>query len=451
MSAAPTAAACRRRGLAAALTAAAGMLIAPPAALGEPVVAVHGAAGPGPGRYDRVLVQRFGPASARTVLVLTPGSTSGAGVFSFVARDLVHAVPGLQVWAVDRREQAFEDTAVMTTGDGAQALRYYVQRQPVAGRTFAPPPVSQVRFMGGWGLKLLVGDLHQVVRAARRGGRRVILGGHSLGASVAEAYAAWDFAGRAGARDLAGLVLIDGGLLSGPPAPTLAQARAELADIRTTGPREDPFRQATPWAYGVLSGVLGVLARDSPDAASPLEAEPLVPSFVRPPVRATNAAWIGHAEQVLYPPTGAAAAHAGHLAGSGDPRGWVDGDRTPVARLAAWLAQSPINTVDWYTPRRLLLDVHAARPLTTTRLTRLLGLRLRHRDTITVPTYAFQTSSFPTVLAGARRLRHLSRILAPRLVRDPTMLHIDPLTSTPEHNSFLHTVAPFLARIAHKR
>jgi len=441
----------RRRALAVAVAAGTGMLAALPAtAVGEPVFTVHGAAGPGPSRYERVLVQRFGPASARTVLVLTPGSTSGAGVFTFAARDLVRAVPGLQVWAVERREQAFEDTAVMTVGDGEQALRYYIQHQPVGGRTFAPPPVSRVRFMGGWGLKLLVGDLRHVVRAAHRGGRRVILGGHSLGASVAEAYAAWDFNGRAGARDLAGLVLIDGGLLSGPAAPTLAQARAELADIRTTGPREDPFRQTTPWAYGVLSGVLGLLARDAPNAASPLETEPLVPSFLRPPVPSTNAAWIGHAEQLLYPPTGAAAAHAGHLAESGDPRGWVDGDRTPVARLAAWLAQSPLNTVDWYTPRRLLLDVHAARPLATTRVTRLLGLRLRHRDTLTLPTYAFQTASFPTVLAGARQLRRSSRIRAPRLLEDPTMLHVDPLTATREHNTFLETVTPFLTRIARR-
>jgi hypothetical protein len=150
---------------------------------------------------------------------------------------------------------------------------------------------------------------------------------------------------------------------------------------------------------------LGLLGRAAPDVPSPLDAEPLVPSFMRPPVRSTNAAWLGHAEQVLYPPTGAARAHAGHVAESGDPRGWVDGDRTPVARLAAWLAQSPINTVDWYTPRRLLLDVRAARPLATTRLTRILGLRLRHRNTLTLPTYAFQTSSFPFVLAGARRLQ----------------------------------------------
>jgi hypothetical protein len=66
-----------RRALAAALSTAAGMLaILPGMALGEPVFSVDGAPAPGPSRYDRVLVQRFGPASSRTVLVLTPGSTS---------------------------------------------------------------------------------------------------------------------------------------------------------------------------------------------------------------------------------------------------------------------------------------------------------------------------------------------------------------------------------------
>ncbi len=328
------------------------------------------------------------------------------------------------------------------------ALRYYVQRQAVDGRTFSPPPVAQVRFMGGWGLRLLLGDLRQVVLRARREGHQVVLGGHSLGAAAAEAYAAWDFAGRAGARDLSGLALIDGGLLSGRAAPTLAEARAELADIRKTGPREDIFGQGTPWAYGVISGVAGLLARDAADAASPLDAETLVPGFARPPVPSTNAAWIGHAEQVLYPPSGLAVAHAGHLAAEGSPRGWVDGDLTPVARLAAWLSQSPLNTVDWYTPRRLLLDVRAARLLTPTRVTRLLRLRLRHRGSLSLPTYAFQTSSFPTVLDGARRLRRVSQIPAQRLVADPTMLHIDPLAAIPEHNTFLHTVVPFLRRLS---
>jgi len=47
-------------------------------------------------------VTRIGPASARTLLVLVPGFSGGAGGFT----------PGLQVWALDRRSQALEDTSV---------------------------------------------------------------------------------------------------------------------------------------------------------------------------------------------------------------------------------------------------------------------------------------------------------------------------------------------------
>jgi hypothetical protein len=43
----------------------------------------------------------------------------------------------------------------------------------------------------------------------------------------------WDFAGRSGYRDLAGLVLIDGGLLGSFASADLARAKRELADIRT--------------------------------------------------------------------------------------------------------------------------------------------------------------------------------------------------------------------------
>ena len=64
-------------------------------------------------------------------------------------------------------------------------------------------------------------------------GRRVMLGGHSAGASTAVAYAAWDFHGRPGYRDLDGLVLIDGGLREASPAPRSPRARRELAEIRT--------------------------------------------------------------------------------------------------------------------------------------------------------------------------------------------------------------------------
>lgn len=222
----------------------------------EPVFSVATPAGGGPAQYDRVAVQRFGRAAADTVLILAPGKYSGAGALSLLARDLAARVPSLQVWTVDRREQGMEDNAVMAAGDAAQALEYYLHGASVDGRTFSPPPATDVGYMGRWGLARAVEDLRAVVRRARASGRRVLLGGYSLGASVAEAYACWDFGGRAGARDLAGLVLIDGGMLAGVDAPSVTEARARAREFMTA-PRDDPFRQKMPWTLGVLTGVAG--------------------------------------------------------------------------------------------------------------------------------------------------------------------------------------------------
>jgi hypothetical protein len=422
--------------------------MAPQGARAAVVFSVPGAHGAGPARYDRVPVERFGPASARTVLVLVPGMTGGAGEFAFVAGDLARRVRGLQVWAVDRREQAFEDTSVIAAGDPDQAVAYYLRGQPVGGRRFSPPTVSEVRFMATWGLGLLLGDLRQVVRKARAGGRRVILGGHSMGASVVEAYASWDFAGRAGYRDLAGLVLIDGGLPLAPSSLTPAQARTMLDVIRTEGPRLDVLGQRRPYLYGVLSAIAGLYARRQPQGRSPLDA--VTPSLpFQPPFPATNQTWLGLASQFFYPPRREAVVHAGRPAAGGDPRPWVDGDITPIARLARLLSRTPINSVDWYIPRRLVeLDIRAVEPLAATRLTRLLDLRLTHRAEIRRPLYAFQTGSAPTVLRGARRLARASRIRHPSLASDRGMTHFDPLTAIPARNSFLRSITPFLKQLA---
>ena len=109
-----------------------------PKPIPERYVAIKGARGAGPELFDRVFVNKIGPPGASRVLVLVPGFIGGAGDFRLVARDIVSRVPDLQVWAVDRRSNALEDTSVFAGGDPDEAFDYYLRFQAVDGRRFQP-------------------------------------------------------------------------------------------------------------------------------------------------------------------------------------------------------------------------------------------------------------------------------------------------------------------------
>jgi hypothetical protein len=427
-----------------ALTAAIFALVAAPAAAIDRYVPMKAPPGPGPASYDRVFVQQLGPRDAHRVLVLVPGTNGGAGGVEPVARDIVRRVRGLQVWIVDRRQQAFEDTSVFATGDPQRAQDYYLgfQYRRVLG--------TDVPFVADWGLRLQLADLRSVVRRARAGGRRVILGGHSAGASTAVAYAAWDFGGRPGYRELEGLVLIDGGLLGSFRSATLERARRELAEIRAGDVFLDILELGVPEANSVLAQTAALWALRRPDDPSVIQQYPPLPDFLRPSVRVTNEAQFGFALDESTSPDALGLIHirAGRLADSGDPRGWVDGELTPIRRLArAWAANAP-NALEWYYPNRLRLDVDAASPLRQTPAARFLGLRLLHGDEIDVPVYAYSTDlTGGRVARGARRLEAMSRVPHSRVVDDRKASHLDPLSAAPRTNRFLRTVVPFLRRL----
>jgi hypothetical protein len=390
-------------------------------------------------------VKQIGPAKARTVLVLMPGTDGGAGGVLPVARDIVRRVPGVQAWIVDRREQAFEDTSVFRTGEPQAAQDYYL------GFRYRRVDGADAKYVANWGLKLQLSDLRSVIRRAGAHHRRVILGGHSAGASMAVAYAAWDFGGRAGNRDIDGLVLIDGGLLGSFDSANLKRAKSELADIRSGKVFLDILGLGLPEAGGIFTEVGALWASKRPDEPSVLQEYPALPASVKPPVRVTNKALFGYAFDETTSPSFLSIIHihAGRLAATGDPRGWVDGELTPLGRMArAWAAESP-NATEWYYPRRLLLDIDAASPLRMTPAARYLGLRLRHAKQIDVPLYAYSTDlTNGNVARGARRLVDMSRIRRSRVVDDRSAAHLDPLSAAPARNRFLKTVVPFLRRLA---
>src|SRR6185295_16264210 len=95
-------------------------------------------------------------------------------------------------------------------------------------------PDADVAFAREWGMRTEIEDLRRVVKLAKKHGRKVVLGGHSLGGSITTAYATWDFDGKAGAKGLSGLVFIDGG--SGPTPVTPEQATASLQSLENSPP-----------------------------------------------------------------------------------------------------------------------------------------------------------------------------------------------------------------------
>jgi pimeloyl-ACP methyl ester carboxylesterase len=412
---------------------------------------------PGPRSYDGLEVTKFGAASAKTVLVLVPGTNGGRGDFTLTARELVKDVGGLQVWAVDRRSQRLEDTKVFADALAGRVtpkamFDYYAGwiADPSITPHYQPPDPSKLGFAADWGLRVQLEDVKRVVDKARAGGaRRVILGGHSLGASVAVAYASWDFGGRAGYQDLDGVVLIDGGLRGSFDSADLAQAKKRLAAIRKQ-PFLDLLGLGLPWVTGILSESAAILAIKDPTGASVGQAFSLLPAAFKPPIPVTNRGELGFAFDATTSPKelGLIQVRSGTLGPNGD---WVDGEVSPITRVAETFGQEPANAVEWFYPARLNLDVDAASPLVENSAAKYLGLRIKYARQADVPVYAVQTSlTNGAVLKGARSFVTRSkspRALAAYVDASGEESHLDPLTAAPATNKYLKTVVPWLKKV----
>jgi hypothetical protein len=284
----------------------------------------------------------------------------------------------------------------------------------------------------------------------------VVLGGHSLGGSITTAYATWDFGGRPGARDLAGLVYIDGG--SNPTPISEAQATQALATLQTSTPWLAFGGIPTPF-LGLFSSGGALLALKEPNAPSLGQAFPLLPANLKPPVPATNLAQFGYAVDTdTAPPNLAAAqAHVGRLAAAGDPRGWDQaGDISPIERYATMLSGGDLQGIDgvaWYHPQRLTLDAGAVAAGNPNPAQAVLGVRAVHGHDLSrrLRIFAFGALGGAGVLASAQALADQSGIPAGNLTlvnRQGTYAHNDPAAASPD-NEFLDGLVPFLAGIDH--
>jgi hypothetical protein len=306
-------------------------LVAPSAALGAATrfERIAGFKSPGtPAKYDKVGVLEIGPKTAKNVLILNAGTSLGAAYFAPLAQTVAARARGWQVWSVERRENLLEDHSMLDRAKagratGKELFDYYLGFTTDSSVTnhFQFIPDSRVGFARKWGMRVEIEDLRRVVQLAqKRHARRIVVGGHSLGATITAAYATWDFNGKAGAKDLSGLVFIDGASSLGTA--TVMQAKQALHDLSRGSPW---LGFGLPVPLGGLYNLVGAaLVNVEPDAPSRLDAWSGTPSSLQPPVPASNVGSYGYAHDTATSPPDVflPQAHLGRLAAAGDPRGW---------------------------------------------------------------------------------------------------------------------------------
>lgn len=420
-----------------------------------------------PSRYDRVGVIKIGSPSAKNVLVLEPGTSAGSTYFVPLATWLVSKERGWQVWSVERRENLLEDQSMLDAGKTGQVsagrvFDYYLGylSDPSITHHYRPLSATSVGFAKRWGMTVAVQDLHTVITKAAKLGGKVVLGGHSLGGSVVTAYATWNFGGRAGADQIAGLVYDDG---ASAPAETAQAARTALSQLEV--PSQSPWLSfgGIPAPYAGLFETTGALgAITAPNQPSLGQAFPVLPSDLKPSVPATNLSQYGYALNVGTSPLSLVAAQ-GHL-GAGisgttinGHHGWNStGALTPIKRFATMFSGYGLQGVDgveWYFPQRLtddtaavnnglanpaqkVLDVHAT-----------MGRKLPRNLLM----YAFGAAlGGPTVPAATIALAKQSHIPMRNLTllnRRGAYAHNDPAGAYP-HNVFFTHLVTFLHKVA---
>ena len=410
---------------------------------------------------------------ARAIVVMMPGFLAGAGAFDTIARALVRrgaADPGqaIEVWAIDRRANFMEDTHGLDVAefrkDASWSHRYYYDGETIEGHTFKGfIDPSDVPWESEWGMATTIGDLHAVIAQVPEGDRksRVVLVGHSLGATIAEAYAAWDFGGKRGFDELAGLVLIDGVTGSeGDPASGFLQADYEHGS-KSVGalslPNLQTIRKSQPFITLPLLGVaVGELAERLAMATSfaPAEMFPrddeainalaLMLGLTRSGIpKMTNRAAFGFAfdddsaalsiaavscgSSTGGPLTKYKAIFGGDVLHPSDPTAtydWIDFDKTTPPESASmrevvrgYYEGPGLNFIEWYFPARLTLDAEYVGSLNIEESdwrSSVFGIRARHGAELDLPVLAFAAALTRDADGkGAKAYDKLQAMLAP--------------------------------------
>jgi pimeloyl-ACP methyl ester carboxylesterase len=416
-----------------------------------------------PAKYNKVGVIEVGPSDAENILVLVPGTSASAAYFVPLAKDIVRKSKGWQVWAIERRENLLEDHSVLNQAKKGKAtpkqvFDYYLGfvTDPSITKHFQFISDADVAYAREWGMRVEVEDMRRVIQSAKGKGGKVALGGHSLGGSITTAYATWDFNGQPGAKDLSGLVYIDGGSNPAPASPDEANMR--LQALQSGSPWLTFGGIPAPYA-GLFNASGSTAVKIAPNEPSLGYAWPALPANLKPPVPPTNEGQYGYALDVKTSPMGlrAAQAHLGQLAENGDPRGWDGtGALTPLQRYADMFSGTGLQSLDgtaWYHPQRLTIDGGAVAAGNANPTQQILDVRATHGADLPkrLRIYAFGAAlGGQRVLDGATVLADQSGIPHDQVTLvngEANYAHNDPAGASPT-NEFLQNLTPFLKRVA---
>ena len=418
-----------------------------------------------PIEYNRaaVLRWRIEGAAPRVVLVLSPGFSGGAGLFRRLAPAIVERTAGAaEVWVIDRRSNFLEDRSGFLEGErrGDPAVPLYYYLAPGGGWNRLKH--EDVPWMAGWGLEVALEDIRCVLTRAHRErpGARVVLGGHSLGGMLSQAYAAAEFRdGMAGWTDIDGILLIDG-CMRGPKAAEFRGQGAATYGMLRKGLRfwEDWERIVAP-EVAIAAGI-AAMAAVLPEWGTRMsilkDAIPQLGAHAGAVVRRlthagrlTNRALFGLLVDDLTAPSAMARAHVGF----GIPMDgselqplldWCDGPGSgepgDIAAYASLLRHHPdADGMEWYCPIRLNADLDMLQDIDSENVpvaSRALAPDfIVHNASVAVPILAIVNLDHPGgEPEHARWYRSSVASSDFTIVPAAGYAHMDPLVARPEEN-----------------
>ena len=302
----------------------------------------------GPAALNRISVNVYKPSSVpKARLILVSGWTCGAAWLHFPAKYLAEK-HNIEVWTVNRRATLFEDRKKFreTVSEAYSGNRGRIRNALIAlnrPQNFARFPLQHLKKLG---IRQNMLDLHEVVKAAGKDGKKLYLGGWSDGVELVMCYSLSEFdQGKRGHNFLKGLLCID----ENPEWGRVSQASMATKASQWKGKLRRGRYYETRYPGITLFEAAGMF---------PAKPTPFAGCFYGRPWRGrpyTGRALLGW----LYDGGGRRSAWSWLFScGSlvyGKSVDWKSGDATPMDRIVA-MHRAPGGVWEWFYPLKIMAD-----------------------------------------------------------------------------------------------